>query len=143
MQMTALQWSELLGGILEGNPHSVITHPAKIEEANEGAISFIGNAKYAEFAYTTKASALIVNHKEVFKNEVKCALIRVEQPYLSFSKVLEKFNKPYNDLVGIDKSAWVDASAEINNDVYIGALSFVGKGVKIGRGVKIFPQVFI
>lgn len=141
--MTALQWSELLGGILEGNPSSVITHPAKIEEANEGAISFVGNAKYAEFAYTTKASALIVSHQEVFKNEVKCALIRVDQPYLAFSKVLEKFNKPYYDLVGIDKNASVDASAEIENEVYIGPLSFVGKNVKIGRGVKIFPQVFI
>src|SRR6185436_705216 len=99
MQMTAFQWCEFLGGILEGNPHSVITHPAKIEEANEGAISFIGNAKYVEFAYTTRASALIVSPQEAFKNEVKCTLIRVEQPYLAFSKVLEKFNKPYNDLI--------------------------------------------
>ena len=143
MEMTALQWCEFLGGILEGNPHSIITHPAKIEDADEGAISFIGNAKYAEFAYTSKASALIVSHQEVFKNEVKCTLIRVEQPYLAFSQVLEKFNKPFNDFIGIDKSAWIDPTAEIDNEVYIGAMSFIGQHVKIARGVKIFPQVFI
>src|SRR5438477_541953 len=71
MQMTALQWCELLGGTLEGNPNSIITHPSKIEDAGEGAISFIGNAKYVEFAYTTKASALIVSNDEEFEKEVQ------------------------------------------------------------------------
>src|ERR1043165_7221919 len=139
MQMTAFQWCELLGGKLEGNPQSVITHPAKIEDADIGAISFIANPKYVEYAYTTKASALIVSEGEQFEKEVPCTLIRVDHPYLAFSKVLEKFNKPYDDLVGIDKSACVDPSSEIANEVYIGALSFIGKNVKIGRGVKIFP----
>jgi UDP-3-O-[3-hydroxymyristoyl] glucosamine N-acyltransferase len=143
MQMTALQWCELLGGTLEGNPHSIITHPAKIEEAGEGAISFIAHPKYIDFAYTTTASALIVSQNTEFINKVKSTLIRVEQPYVAFSKVLEKFNKPYNELKGVDKTARIDETVSVGEEVFIGALSFIGKNAKIERGVKIFPQVYI
>jgi len=60
MQMTVNEWCTRLKGILEGDAGTIITHPAKIEEAGEGAISFIGNPRYEHFAYSTKASALIV-----------------------------------------------------------------------------------
>src|SRR6185503_885839 len=127
MQMTALQWCELLGGKLEGNPSALITHPAKIEEAGEGAISFIAHPRYVPYAYTTQASALIVSEDTEFEKKLNSTLIRVEQPYLSFSKVLEKFNKPFDQLKGIDKSSFVDASASIDEDVFVGAFSYIGK----------------
>jgi UDP-3-O-[3-hydroxymyristoyl] glucosamine N-acyltransferase len=92
MQMTAGEWAIFLNGELEGNSNVVITHPAKIEEAGEGAISFIANPKYEGFAYTTGASILIVSRDLRLDQPVKAGVIRVDQPYTAFTRVLEKFN---------------------------------------------------
>jgi len=141
--MTAKQWCDFLGGTLEGDGTVIITHPAKIEEADAGAICFIAHPKYFSFAYSTKASALIVSTNAEFERQVATTLIRVQQPYVAFSQVLEKFNKPHEGLIGIHETAVVDKSAIVNEGVFIGALSFIGKNVKIGSNVKIFPEVFI
>ncbi|MEO5673555.1 MAG: UDP-3-O-(3-hydroxymyristoyl)glucosamine N-acyltransferase [Chitinophagales bacterium] len=143
MQMTALQWNEILGGTIEGNRSAVITHPAKIEEAGEGAVSFIAQPRYIEFAYTTHASLLIIDNNFVLEKAIKPTIIRVEQPYLAFSKVLEKFNKPDDDLVGIEDGSFIDSTATIASNAYVGAFSYIGKNVKIGQNVKIFPNVFV
>lgn len=143
MQMTAGQWCTLLKGNLEGDPEVVITHPAKIEEAAEGAISFIANAKYESFAYTTKASAIIIAKDMVLKNSVQPVLIRVEQPYMAFTRVLQKFNTPHDNLIGTEEPSFIHESASIGSDAYLGAFSYIGKNVKLGDNVKIFPHVYL
>ncbi len=143
MQLTAGQWCNFLGGKLEGNSEILITHPAKIEDAGTGAISFIANPKYLQFAESTKASALIVSNDFITEHDQPFALIRVDQPYISFTRVLEKFNKPFDDLNGIHETAAIDSSAKIGDNVFIGAHTYVGKSVTIGNNVKIFAQVYL
>jgi len=143
MQMTALEWCNFLGGKLEGNGDAIVSHPAKIEEADEGSISFIAHPKYFSYVYSTKASALIVSSNAEFEKDVVVTLIRVEQPYVAFSRVLEKFNKPYEGLAGVHETAVVDSTAVLGENVFIGALSYLGRNVRLGKNVKIFPEVFI
>lgn len=143
MQMTAGEWSDFLGGKLEGSSDVIITHPAKIEEATEGSISFIANPKYAPFAYSTRASALIISSDLILEKKIIPSLIRVDQPYAAFTRVLEKFARPYSDATGIDKMVFMDETATVGSNTYIGSFSYVGKNVKIGSNVKIFPHVFL
>ena len=143
MKMTAGEWCTLLEGNLEGNPALVITHPAKIEEASEGAISFIANAKYEHFAYSTRASAIIVANDLILKKSISAAVIRVEQPYMAFTRVLQKFNNPHDDLIGTEEPSFIHDTASIGSDAYIGAFSYIGKNVKLGDKVKIFPNVYL
>jgi len=143
MQMTALEWCNFLGGSLEGKGDVIVTHPAKIEEADAGSISFIAHPKYFSYAYSTGASVLIVSSNAEFEKPVNATLIRVDNPYVAFSLILEKFNKPYEGLIGTHESAVIDPSASLGKNVFIGALSFLGRNVKIGNDVKIFPEVFI
>src|SRR5262245_27810186 len=143
MQMTALEWCNFLGGKLEGNGDAVVTHPAKIEEADEGSISFIAHPKYFSHVYSTKASALIVSNNAELENEVTATLIRVDQPYVAFSRVLEKFNKPYEGLTGIHETSVFDATVTFGENVFVGAMSYLGKNVTLGKNVKIFPEVFV
>ncbi|MBA2422195.1 MAG: UDP-3-O-(3-hydroxymyristoyl)glucosamine N-acyltransferase [Chitinophagales bacterium] len=143
MQTTVGEWSILLKGNLEGDASGIITHPAKIEEAGEGAISFIASNKYKHFAYTTRASALIVGNDFEAEKEIHAALIRVEQPYLSFTQVLGKFNRLFDDLIGTEEPTFIHDSASIGSDAYIGAFSYIGKNAELGDNVKIFPHVFI
>lgn len=143
MQITAGEWCKLLDGNLEGDPAVLITHPAKIEEAAKGAISFIANAKYEPFAYTTGASAIILAKEMELKNKVQPVLIRVDQPYLSFTKVLEYFNNNHQNLIGTEAPTFIHETASIGSDVYLGAFSYIGKNVKLGNKVKIFPNVYV
>ena len=144
MQFTAEELCVLLNGQLQGNPKSLITHPAKIEEAGEGAVSFIANPKYFDFAYTTKASVLVVSKDAVFEKEISPAIIRVDNPYFSFGMILHKFNQADTEnKSGIEEPSFVSPFATIGNDVFIGAFSYIGKQVILGNGVKIFPNVTI
>ncbi len=143
MKMTAGEWCTLLKGNLEGNPAEIITHPAKIEEASAGAISFIANAKYEPYAYSTKASAIIVANDLVLKKNIRPAVIRVEQPYIAFTSVLQRFNNPHHDLIGTEEPSFIHSAAAIGADAYIGAFSYIGKNVQLGDRVKIFPHVYL
>lgn len=141
--MTAGEWCAFVKGKLEGDGSVIITHPAKIEEAGEGSISFIANPKYESFVYSTKASALIIANDMLLEKKIKPVVIRVQQPYSAFTTVLEKFNKPYTELIGTEEPSFIHESASIGSDVFIGAFSYTGKNVKLGDRVKIFPHVYL
>lgn len=145
MKFSALQISQLLDGTIEGDPQTSVSAVAKIEEGKTGSISFLANPKYAEYIYDTGASIVILNRD--FKLERKVAdhitLIRVEDAYASFGKLLEMYNQVKNDKKGIAKSASIAETAEIGDDVYIGENVVIGENAIIGKGVKIYPQSFV
>jgi UDP-3-O-[3-hydroxymyristoyl] glucosamine N-acyltransferase len=143
MKITAGELCNLLNGKLEGSADTIITHPAKIEEAGEGAVCFIANPKYLSFAYTTNASVLVVNESEIFTEKLKPVLIRVPDAYAAFTFLLQKFGNAINQKKGIEPSAVISASAQIADDVYIGAFTYIDDNARIAKGVKIYPHCYI
>ena len=93
MEISVQALADLLGGSVEGNPDVLINRPSKIEEGGEGSISFLGNSKYENFAYTTTASALLVSNDFSPKKELPATLIRVEDVYASVAFLLDAFGK--------------------------------------------------
>ncbi|MGZ5190927.1 MAG: LpxD N-terminal domain-containing protein, partial [Flavisolibacter sp.] len=61
MQFTAAQISSLVNGNIEGNADIAVTSFGKIEEAEQGQLTFLANPKYEEYLYTTNASMVIIN----------------------------------------------------------------------------------
>ena len=61
MKFSLQQIATILNGSLEGNANEEISALSKIQEAEKGSITFLANAKYEEFIYDTKASAVIVS----------------------------------------------------------------------------------
>ena len=57
--------------------------------------------------------------------------------------MLEFYNQQKYDKTGIDKLSFIDDSAKLGSDVYIGAFAYIDENVKIGNSVKIYPQVYI
>ena len=88
MELTAAQLAGMVNGIIEGNPDVKISTYAKIEEAQEGALSFLANPKYEHYVYTTNASALLVSKDFTPDKPVKSTLIRVEYPYSTIATLL-------------------------------------------------------
>jgi len=143
MQFTAQQIASLLNGTVEGNPEAAVSALAKIEEAGAGALSFLANPKYEPYLYTTNASIVIVNNSQALAHPVKATLIRVEDAYGAFSVLLEAYNTIKLDKSGIEQPCFIHPSAQIGENVYIGAFAYIGPGVKVGDKSKIYPNSYI
>lgn len=143
MNFTAEQIAEILEGDIVGNPNAEVSKLSKIEEGEKGSITFLSNPKYNPYLYTTKASIAIVNKSFVAEKEIETTLIKVNDAYAAFSKVLEFYNQVKNNKSGREEPHYISQSASVGNDEYIGAFSYIGENVKIGNNVKIYPNVTI
>ena len=143
MKFTAEQIASILEGVVDGNPNVEVSSLSKIEEGKEGTLSFLSNPKYTPFIYKTNASIVIVNQDFTPENEIKSTLIRVDDSYKSFSKLLEYYNQYKLSITGIESPISVDESSSYGTDCYIGAFTYIGKHVKIGNNVKIYPNTYI
>lgn len=145
MEFTAQQVADLLGGKVEGNPDVTINKLSKIEEGEPQGLTFLSNEAYTEFIYTTDASAAIVSKDfeatQPFKETL--TLIRVEDPRVSFAKILEAYQKFRFSDTGIHPSAFVDESASVGENVYVGPNATISAGAVIGDNARINANVFI
>lgn len=143
MKFTAQQIATLLNGDVIGNPNAEVFKLSKIEEGSQGSLTFLSNPKYNPYLYTTNASVTIVNRNFVVEKEIQTTLIKVDNAYEAFSKLLEYYNQVKNNKVGIEQPNFISQTATIGTNCYIGAFVYIGENVKIGDNVKIYPQSYI
>lgn len=143
MQFSAHQIASLIDGTIEGNPEVSVGQLAKIEEGQEGSISFLSNPKYEPYLYTTESSVVIINESLQLSKPIKPTLIRVKDAYLAFSTLLDVYNRMRLEKVGIEKPSFIHETASIGKDVYIGAFSYISKKAVVGDNCKIYPHVFV
>ena len=143
MKFTAQQIADILEGDVVGNPNIEVSNLSKIEEGFKGSLTFLANPKYTSYIYTTKASITIVNKTFVPENNIETTLIKVNDAYKAFSKLLEYYNQVKLNKSGIEQPVFVSESSKYGNDIYLGAFSYIGNNVVIGDNVKIFPNTYI
>jgi UDP-3-O-[3-hydroxymyristoyl] glucosamine N-acyltransferase len=143
MEFTAKQINELLNGSVEGNESVRVNRLSKIEEGQEGSLSFLANPKYTAYIYNTQASIVIVNKDFLPEQPIRSTLIRVENAYNSFVQLLEIYNRIQLDKKGIEQMSFISPSAKLGNDCYVGSFAYIGQNVTVGNNVRIYPQVFI
>lgn len=142
-KFTAQQVAGLLGGTVEGDANAVISKLSKIEEGVAGSLSFLSNLQYAPYLYTTAASVVIIPSDYVLEKPVSATLIRVQEPRASFAVLLEAYNQIKNNKKGIEQPSFIPSSAQLGDDVYIGAFVSIGENAVIGKNVKIFANSVI
>ncbi len=146
MQFTAAQVAAIIDAHIEGDPKVTISDFAKIEEGRPGAISFLANPKYEPYLYTSRSSVIIVNQALVLQQPVQATLLRVPDAYQAFATLMEQYHAltaAKNLKKGIEQPAFIHPSAQLGEDVYIGAFAYIGAGAVLGREVKIYPGAFI
>ena len=144
MKFTVDQIADLIEGTVNGNGATLISNFDKIEEGKSGSISFLSNPKYESFLYQTDASAVIVSKDLALKKPVKTALIRVSDPYLAFTILLQKYQELVeNKETGIQVPSYVADSAHISENVFVGRFSLVDAGSQIGKNSQIYDRVSI
>lgn len=139
--MTVAEIAAWLNGDVVGNASVEIVRVAKIEEAGAGDLTFLANQKYERYLATTKASAILVSKQQDLRalaNRETIACIRVDDPYGSFARVLERLTPKLNPFPeGVHPSAQIAPTAQIGKDVVLGAYTVIDEGAVVGEGTKI------
>ncbi|WP_313580871.1 UDP-3-O-(3-hydroxymyristoyl)glucosamine N-acyltransferase [Chishuiella sp.] len=143
MKFKATEIAQLLQGTIKGDENVEVSTLSKIEEGEEGSISFLANPKYEHFIYTTRASIVIVSKDFVATDSISSTLIVVEDAYHAFTQLLQYYNSVKNNKIGIEELSKIDTSATLGENVYVGSFSYIGKNVILGNNVKIYPSVTI
>lgn len=143
MKFTAEQIAGILEGEVIGNPNAEVYKLSKIEEGTEGSLTFLANPKYQNYIYSTQATITIVNASFEPEQEIATTLIKVDDAYKSFSKLLEYYNQVKLMKSGIEQPSVVSENVTYGEHLYLGSFCYIGKNVKIGNNVKIYPNTFI
>jgi UDP-3-O-[3-hydroxymyristoyl] glucosamine N-acyltransferase len=144
MKFTAEQIAGVLDGVVVGNPKAEVYKLSKIEEGSEGSISFLANPKYLHYIYTTQATITIVNNTFIPDAELATTLIKVEDAYLSFTKLLEFYDQAKKgNKSGIEQPSYISESAKYGENFYLGSFSYISENVVLGENVNIYPNCYI
>jgi UDP-3-O-[3-hydroxymyristoyl] glucosamine N-acyltransferase len=138
--LTLKEIADTLDGNLIGNPEVMISGINGIMEAMEGDITFLANPKYKDHLPLCKASAVLVG-EEVAVEGIN--LIQVENPRMSYSKVILLLFPPRKESPGISEGALISDSAQIEEGCTIYPGVYVEDNARIGKNSVIYPNVFI
>lgn len=117
-----------------------------IEQAEPATLSYIEGNKFASYVQTTPAAALILPRNSDLQATAcdrNIAWIAATDPRLLFAQAIALFYQPFRPKPGIHPSAVVDPTAELGEDVAIGAHVVIQAQVKLGNQVVIHPNVVI
>ncbi len=143
MDSTIEELAAWVGGRVVGGSGSIrIAGAASVSEAQEGDITFFGNAKYLPALRASRATCALV--PEDFQETIPAIQIQVANPSLAFSKVIERFAPaPVEFQPGIHPSAVIAPSAQLGANVSIQAHAVIEAGAVIGEGTVIGANVYV
>jgi len=131
--------AEQLGCRLEGDGSVEILRVAGIEQAGPGDLTFVANPKYGPRLAQTRAAAVIVGPDLT----APCAVLRTDQPYLTFARALGLFAQPAPPARGVDRLTAIAPDATLGPDVSIGPFVTIGAGASVGARAILYPGVVI
>lgn len=156
--MKVLEIAQLINAQLEGNPEQEISALAiNPQTAQQGELALVFPNRFAKAIKLLKhlqASAYLIStelsqDKEFinFRESIEGpspAFIISARPKFALSKIIKHFHRPrFSPKAGVDRTAFVDETARIDNGASVGAMAFVGPASSVGSGTRVFPRVYI
>jgi len=141
MKKSLKELAHLVGGSAGGDENIAIYGVAKVEEAEQGEITFAASDKFLRMAQKGCASAVIV---PLEVQDFPKPFIRIKNPRLAFAHLIGLFHPPgLPDFSGIHPTAVLGRGVKVGSNVSIGPCAVVGGGAKIGDNVCICAQVYL
>ena len=140
MRKTLKELAELIGGQVVGDPLVLIKGIAPLDEAKEGDITFFANSKLSHSLKKTRASAVIVDCDTPGNGK---PMIRIDNPYAAFTKIMELWVKNRSHFPGIHPTAVLGEQVKLGSNVSIGAYVVIENRVEIGDDTVVKPHTFI
>jgi UDP-3-O-[3-hydroxymyristoyl] glucosamine N-acyltransferase len=69
--------------------------------------------------------------------------VKVDDAYSCFAKLLDVYNQMRQKQPQIEQPCFVSPSAQIGDEVYVGAFAYVSEDAVIAKGAKIYPNAYI
>lgn len=143
MVFTAQQIAQYLGATVEGDATAAVSTFAKIEEATEGALTFLADPRYEPYLYQTEASVALVANDFQPAQPVRPTLIRVANPREALGRLLALYESSKPRRTGIDPLAYVAPTARLGKDVFLAPFAAVGDNAVIGDGTQLHPHATV
>ena len=130
---------EFPGARLLGNADHVIDRLAPLETASSHSLAFLSHSKYTQKLTQSKAACVVVGLSAESAAVQRGTCIVVDDPYFYFARLTQIWKRHHNpDLVkGIHASAFVDPTAKLASDVFVGAFACIGPGAVIDHGARV------
>lgn len=139
MKMKLSDIADLVNGSVIGNGSIEITGVAGIDTAGENDITF-AVPPHLDSAAQTKAGAVIIPDTVT---EFSKPAIRVANPRMAFTKLLETFTPQVPILRGVHKTAVVGEGVKLGKNVAVMALAVIADNTSIGDNTIIYPHTYI
>jgi UDP-3-O-[3-hydroxymyristoyl] glucosamine N-acyltransferase len=122
-----------LGGLIADDANIEIVRVGSLEFAQNGAIAFFNDTKYAAQLAATQASAVILRpeHRQL----TSLPKIVTDNPYAYFARVSQLLNPVAAPTNGCHPTAVIDANSHIPSTASIGAHVVIGRNVTLGEHV--------
>ena len=127
-----------IGGEVGRGGERIIRSIAPLSSADEGAIAFLGDRKFAAQLAETRAGCVIVHPSAAEAAPTKAAVIVSTEPQASWARASALLHLP----VMLDVAFPAEDAAE-DDSVRIGPGVVLGEGVRVGRGTRIGANTVI
>lgn len=118
---------------LEGDGSLEIRGLSTIQNGKEATLSFFHNPRYRQYLENTTAAAILVDERNFEHLKASQSAIICGNTHEAWAYVTQLFQTPYQNFTGIHPTAVIAPSAQIGENVTIGAYSVIGEGVEIGE----------
>lgn len=140
MPLSVKEIASFVDGEVIGDENKVILNVAKIEEAGSEDLTFLYHDKFEKYiTYNSSFSVLV--KKDFSKSYPNVTLIKVNDPYIAFIEVIEKYFLPKIELPPIYQP---DEREKFNftfgKNFRRGENVFIGNGCCLGDNITIFPN---
>ncbi len=140
--VSAAEIARMVQGELVGDAAALIRGFSGIKEAKAQELTFLGNPKYEPLLKETQAGVVLVPRQTACKGKT---LIRVDNPSLSFTQVVNHFLKdaPDDRPRGIHPTAVIAPGVKLAPDAAVGAYTIIEDGATIGPGCVLYAQCYV
>ena len=108
MEFSAQQIAALLGGKITGDANRKVRDVGSIENAKEGQLTFLCDAKYLPQLPNTGASVVLMTDSIAFDGETSATLIRVENARAAMGQLLSLVAKAMNPAKhGVEQPSYI------------------------------------
>ncbi|EDQ00837.1 UDP-3-O-(3-hydroxymyristoyl)glucosamine N-acyltransferase [Shewanella benthica] len=138
---TLKELASILGAEIRGDEALEISSVATLENATQGQLSFLANAKYRVQLENTQASAVLIS-AQYLESFTGNALV-LNDPYVGFARVSQLLDTTPKAAIGIHDSVVIHPSAKLAEGVALGANVVIGENVILSENVQIGPGCVI
>ncbi len=110
---------------------------ASLAEAEQGDLSFLGNAKYRPEVADSKASVILVPEEYEEAPKAGQLYLKLKNPSFALALICRDIEGKLlpQAPAGVHSSAVIEPDAEVSPEASIGAFCYIGSGAKVGASV--------